>query len=169
MVGHRLGLTGRVAASTDGWAFCALGHRHWGRAGAAGLLVHRRGGAGCELLLQHRAWWSHHGGTWGTPGGALHAGEPAPDGALREVREELGLVAADLVLGERSIDDHGGWSYTTVLAEPTRVIEVSELRLDGESDGVAWVPLAGLDEVDLHPGFAAALPRLRPLLLPCGD
>ena len=37
----RLRLTGAVAASTDGWTFCALGHRHWGRAGAAGLLLHR--------------------------------------------------------------------------------------------------------------------------------
>jgi 8-oxo-dGTP pyrophosphatase MutT (NUDIX family) len=158
-----------VAASTDGWTFCAQGHRHWGLAGAAGLLVHRRGGDGCELLLQHRARWSHHGGTWGTPGGALHAGEPAQEGALREVREELGLVAADLVLGEPSVDDHGGWSYTTVLAEPSHAIEISDLRLDGESDGVAWVPLTALGEVDLHPGFAAALPRLRPLLLCCGD
>jgi 8-oxo-dGTP pyrophosphatase MutT (NUDIX family) len=165
----RLGFTGAVAASTDGWTFCALGHRHWGRAGAAGLLVHRRGDDGCELLLQHRAAWSHHGGTWGTPGGALHAGEPARDGALREVREELGLLETDLVLGEPSVDDHGGWSYTTVLAEPARVIEISDLRLDGESDGADWVPLAALDRVDLHPGFAAALPRLRPLLLRCGD
>lgn len=164
----RLRLTGLVAASTDGWTCCALGHRHWGLAGAAGLLVHRRGAEGCELLLQHRAWWSHHGGTWGTPGGALHAGEAAREGALREVREELGLLLSDLVLGEPSVDDHGGWSYTTVLAEPSRMIKVEELRLDRESDGVAWVPLAGLHEVDLHPGFAAALPRLRPLLLGCG-
>ena len=166
---ERLGLTGAMAASTDGWTFCALGHRHWGLAGAAGLLVHRLGAQGCELLLQHRAAWSHHGGTWGTPGGALHAGELPQDGALREVREELGLLATDLVLGEPSVDDHGGWSYTTVLAEPTRAIEVSDLRLDGESDGADWVLLAALDQVDLHPGFAAALPRLRPLLLHCGE
>jgi 8-oxo-dGTP pyrophosphatase MutT (NUDIX family) len=162
-------LTEGVRASTDGWTFCALGHRHWGLAGAAGLLVHRRGDDGCELLLQHRAEWSHHGGTWGTPGGALHLGECAQEGALREVREELGLVPSDLVLGEPSVDDHGGWSYTTVLAQPSRAIEISDLQLDGESDGVAWVPLAGLAEVALHPGFEAALPRLRPLLLCCGD
>ena len=150
--------------STDGWAYCALGHQHWGRAGAAGLLLHRPGTAGCEILLQHRAAWSHHGGTWGTPGGALHAGEPAADGALREVREELGLLPQDLVLGVESVDDHGGWAYTTVLARPARSIDPTELRLDGESDGVAWLPLAGLDEVDLHPGLAESLPRLRPLL-----
>jgi 8-oxo-dGTP pyrophosphatase MutT (NUDIX family) len=153
-----------VLASTDGWITCALGHRHWGRAGAAGLLVHREGEAGPEVLLQHRAWWSHHGGTWGTPGGALHDGEPADEGALREVHEELGLTADDLVLGDRSVDDHGGWSYTTVLARPARPIDAAALRLDGESDGVAWLSLAAVDEVDLHPGLAASLSRLRPLL-----
>jgi 8-oxo-dGTP diphosphatase len=153
-----------VLASTDGWTICALGHRHWGRAGAAGLLLHRDGAAGIELLLQHRARWSHHGGTWGTPGGALHEGESARVGALREVKEELGLAPEDLVLGEHSVDDHGGWAYTTVLARPARPIDADELRLDGESDGVAWLPLSALDEVELHPGLAASLHRLRPLL-----
>ncbi len=150
---------------TDGWTTCALGHRHWGRAGAAGLLLHRAGAAGPEVLLQHRAEWSHHGGTWGTPGGALHADEDAATGALREVCEELGLVPDDVVLGAHWVDDHGGWSYTTVLARPARPIEAADLRLDGESTAVAWMALAGLDEVALHPGLAGSLARLRPLLL----
>ena len=161
---HRTRLTGGVHPSTDGWTTCALGHRHWGRAGAAGLLLHRSGPAGEEVLLQHRAVWSHHGDTWGTPGGALHLGETADDGALREVGEELGLTADDVVLGARSVDDHGGWSYTTVLARPARPIEAADLKLDGESTGVAWLPLAGLAGVDLHPGLAASLSRLRPLV-----
>jgi 8-oxo-dGTP pyrophosphatase MutT (NUDIX family) len=160
--------TGGVATPgltpTDGWTTCALGHRHWGRAGAAGLLVHREGEDGPELLLQHRALWSHHGGTWGTPGGALHLGESPELGALREVEEELGLTAGDLVLGARSVDDHGGWAYTTVLARPVGPLDPAGLRLDGESTGVAWVPLAGLHQVTLHPGLAASMDRLRPLL-----
>jgi 8-oxo-dGTP pyrophosphatase MutT (NUDIX family) len=158
-----------VFSSTDGWTTCSQGHRHWGRAGAAGLLLHRDGAQGLEVLLQHRAGWSHHGGTWGTPGGALHHGESADQGALREVREELGLLPHDVVLGARSVDDHGGWSYTTVLARPARPIHVADLRLDGESDGAAWLPLAGLHEVDLHPGLAASLVRLRPLLRHAGE
>lgn len=151
--------------STDGWTTCALGHRHWGRAGAAGLLLHRPGRDGAEVLLQHRAGWSHHGGTWGTPGGALHPGEPAPVGALREVQEELGLLPDDVVLGAQSVDDHGGWAYTTVLARPARSIEPGDLRLDGESEGAAWIALDALGGVPLHPGLAASLGRLRPLLL----
>jgi 8-oxo-dGTP pyrophosphatase MutT (NUDIX family) len=153
-----------VLASTDGWTTCAQGHRHWGRAGAAGLLLHRSGAKGHELLLQHRAEWSHHGGTWGTPGGALHHGESADEGALREVREELGILPDDVVLGARSVDDHGGWSYTTVLARPVRSLEPGDLRLDGESTGAAWLPLDALGRVELHPGLAASLARLRPLL-----
>lgn len=94
---------------TDGWTTCALGHRHWGLAGAAGLLLHRVGAAGIEVRLQLRVGWSHHGGTWGTPGGALHPAESAVDGALREAGEELGLRRADVVLGAESVDDHGGW------------------------------------------------------------
>ena len=130
--------------------------------------MHRAGVDGPELLLQHRAVWSHHGGTWGTPGGALHAGESPEHGALREVQEELGLLPEDLELGRSSVDDHGGWSYTTVLARPARPIDVADLRLDGESDGAAWLPLAGLDQVELHPGLAGSLARLRPLLRHAG-
>jgi 8-oxo-dGTP pyrophosphatase MutT (NUDIX family) len=153
-----------VFSPTDGWVTCALGHRHWGRVGAAGLLVHRAGVDGPELLLQHRAVWSHHGGTWGTPGGALHAGESPEHGALREVQEELGLLPEDLELGPSSVDDHGGWAYTTVLARPLRVIEPRDLELDGESDGVAWIGLGDLVSVPLHPGFEASLYRLHDLL-----
>jgi len=150
--------------STDGWTTCALGHRHWGRAGAAGLFLHRDGADGREVLLQHRATWSHHGDTWGTPGGALHAGESPASGALREAQEELGLLPDDVVLGALSVDDHGGWAYTTVLARPARSLEPADLRLDGESNGVAWVPIRRFGDVPLHPGLAASLPRLQVLL-----
>ncbi|KQS68879.1 NUDIX domain-containing protein [Modestobacter sp. Leaf380] len=152
-----------MRSPTDGWTTCGLGHRHWGLVGAAGLLVHRPGTNGVEVLLQHRVAWSHHGDTWGTPGGALHRHESAADGALREAGEELGLRAADLVLGVESVDDHGGWSYTTVLATPTGPLEAADLELDAESTGVAWVTLAA-PGVPLHPGFERSLRTLRPLL-----
>ena len=148
---------------TDGWTTCDLGHRHWGLAGAAGLLVHRPGPAGVEVLLQHRVEWSHHGGTWGTPGGALHPDETPADGALREAGEELGLTGAELRLGVQSVDDHGGWAYTTVLAEPAGALEPADLRLNPESTGAAWIALDA-PGVPLHPGLAASLAILLPLL-----
>lgn len=151
-----------MRSPTDGWTTCDQGHRHWGLAGAAGLLLHRVGAAGVEVLLQLRVGWSHHGGTWGTPGGALHPAESAADGALREAGEELGLRRADVVLGVESIDDHGGWRYTTVLATPAGALEPADLVLNEESTGVGWFALDALPE--LHPGLAASLPTLRPLL-----
>ncbi|MCZ2835988.1 NUDIX domain-containing protein [Modestobacter sp. VKM Ac-2985] len=147
-----------MRSPTDGWTTCALGHRHWGLAGAAGLLLHRPGAGGIEVLLQLRVEWSHHGGTWGTPGGALHPQESPADGALREAAEELGLRPADVVLGVESVDDHGGWVYTTVLATPAGVLEPDDLALTEESAGVGWFPVDALPV--LHPGFAAALPVL---------
>ena len=70
--------------SGDGWTRCALGHRHWGRYGAAGVLAVA---PGPYVLLQHRAPWSHGGDTWGVPGGARHRTETADEGALRETVE----------------------------------------------------------------------------------
>ncbi|MGY2078706.1 NUDIX domain-containing protein [Modestobacter sp. SYSU DS0657] len=153
-----------MRSPTDGWTTCALGHQHWGLAGAAGLLVHRDGADGVEVLLQLRVGWSHHGGTWGTPGGALHPAESAADGALREAGEELGLRRADLVLGAESVDDHGGWRYTTVLASPAGPLDAEHLVLSDESAGVGWFRVAALPGVLLHPGLAASLPVLVPLL-----
>ena len=97
------------------------------------------------------------------PGGALHPDESAVDGALREAGEELGLTGSALVLGAQSVDDHGGWSYTTVLATPVGDLEPADLTLNEESVGVAWLSPTDLG-VPLHPGLAASLPTLLPLL-----
>ena len=76
----------------NGWVRCDLGHRHWGRYGAAGLLVADRSTAGEPLvLLQHRAAWTASGDTWGIPGGARDSHESPAEGALREACEETGI------------------------------------------------------------------------------
>lgn len=141
---------GERGASGDGWVRCAQGHRHWGRYGAAGLLLTDAD----DVLLAHRVYWSHHGNTWGIPGGARDSAESAVDTALREAAEETGLDPADAVLGEATVDDHGGWSYTTVqvtLAGPRPHLA----PLDGEATELRWVPVAEVVELELHPGFAS--------------
>lgn len=134
----------------DGWTQCALGHRHWGRYGAAGLLLVA---PGPFVLLQHRSAWSHHGDTWGIPGGARGSAETARQAALREAAEETGLSALDLEVEGEQVDDHGGWDYTTVLA--TAAVRLPVHPHDGESIALEWVPLADVAERPLHPGFAA--------------
>ena len=141
-------------ADGDGWTRCSLGHRHWGLHGAAGLLLVAPGADGApQVLLQHRAAWSHHGGTWGIPGGARAGSESAVEAAVREAVEETGLDPAQLRVVDEVVDDHGGWAYTTVRALAAVPLEVRPL--DGESLELAWVPLGEVADRLLHPGFAA--------------
>jgi len=140
-------------ADGDGWVRCAAGHRHWGVHGAAGLLLVAPGPL---VLLQHRAEWSHHGGTWGIPGGARARRESAQQAALREAQEEAGIAPADVEVLAEVVDDHGGWSYTTVRATAAGALPVRPL--DGESLALAWVPAEQVQGHPLHPGFAAGWP-----------
>ncbi len=149
----------------DGWVACGLGHRHWGLFGAAGLLVHRQAPAGGdEVLLQHRATWSHHGGTWGLLGGARHSDESAVAAALREAGEEGGLSPSDVDVHGEYDDVHGGWAYATVLAATGPSTEARPTG--GESIDVGWFPTEALSELPMHPGFAATWPLLQDSLRP---
>lgn len=139
----------------DGWVTCSLGDRHWGRYGAAGLLIR----AGDRVLLQHRASWSHHGDTWGMPGGARDSHESPPAAALREAAEEAGIEPADVLLTDVHVDDHGDWTYATVLAEPLRPL--APTPANSESVAIVWIPTAEVESLPLHPGFALSWPALR--------
>ncbi|MCW2607885.1 MAG: hydrolase [Frankiales bacterium] len=144
----------------DGWTQCAQGHRHWGVHGAAGLLLAAPDDAGVvRVLLQHRAAFSHHGDTWGLPGGARGSAEPWHVAALREATEETGLDPAEVRVEGEHPDDHGGWAYVTVLARAARLLEVH--AEDRESTAVAWVPVGDVEGRPLHPGFAASWPAVR--------
>src|SRR5438093_12474163 len=75
----------------NGWVGCDQDHRHWGKHGAAGLLIWAPDSSGRPLvLLIRRAGWSHHGGTWGPPGGARDSHESPAEAAVREAAEECG-------------------------------------------------------------------------------
>ena len=140
----------------DGWVRCAAGHRHWGRHGAAGLLLRDPAD---RVVLQHRAYWSHQGGTWGVPGGARDSGETAVEAALRETMEETGIEPATVRPYGQLVDDHGGWAYSTVLGVP--VGPVHPQAVGGESEEVRWVDVDAVPALPLHPGFALAWPKLR--------
>ena len=143
----------------NGWVECSLGHRHWGVHGAAGLLLHAvDDSAVVRVLLQHRAAWSHHGDTWGLPGGARDSHEDVVSAALREAVEEAALDPALLRTRHTFVDDHGAWSYTTVYADTPRPVPTSANR---ESVALEWVAVDDVAARDLHPGFAATWPQVR--------
>lgn len=143
----------------DGWTECTLGHRHWGRYGAAGLLAVTQGAP--YVLMQHRAAWSHGGDTWGVPGGARGSTETALAAAQRETVEETGIDVAQVVPVAEHVADHGTWSYTTIVGTvPVRLPVVP----DRESIALRWVPVDDVPSLPLLPAFAAAWPDLLRLL-----
>ena len=111
------------------------------------------------MLLQLRADWSHHGGTWGLPGGAREADEPALQAALREAAEEADVDPGAVRAEAGWIDDHGRWSYTTVIASATG--DAHPRPVGGESAAVRWVADDEVDRLPLHPGLAGSWPMLR--------
>lgn len=140
---------------------CGQGHIHWGRFGAAGLLaVH--GGPDGHVLLQQRAAWTPGGNTWGTFGGARDSHEDAVAAALRETAEEstldAGLVRPFGVVRE----DHGSWSYDTVIGSVDTLLPVG--AASAETRDAAWVPVSEVDRRPLFAPFAEAWPRLVPCL-----
>jgi 8-oxo-dGTP diphosphatase len=142
------------------WVACACGQWHWGRYGAAGLLlVLRPSGGQPEVLLQHRAAWTDEGGTWALLGGAREARETPEQASLREAHEEAGLVAAGITTGELVVVDHGTWSYTYVLASTGTRPELAAAY--EETEALVWVPLDDVATYPLHPHFARAWPALR--------
>ena len=150
----------RVRGDGDGWVVSHEGTRHWGRHGAAGLLLLApRSDGTSAVLLQHRAPWSHQGGTWGLPGGARDSHETPEEAALREAHEEAGLAREHLqvrfsvvtatVRGPAGVH----WTYTTVVADTSEQLPTV---LNQESTALSWVAIEKVTSLPLHPGLAAS-------------
>lgn len=119
------------------------------------------------MLLQHRAPWSHQGGTWGLPGGARDSHETAEQAAVREANEEAGLTADQLTVQTTVVTAEilgsGGpcWTYTTVIAHAVQMLATVPNR---ESSELRWVAVDEVASLPLHPGFADSWTTLLDLL-----
>ena len=149
----------------DGWVVSETGAAYWGVHGAAGLLLRApRDDGSAAFLLQHRAPWSHQGGTWGLPGGARDSHETVEEAAVREANEEAGLTADRLVVrttvvtAEISGPSGPHWTYTTVIADAPEQLQTVPNR---ESAELRWVAEDDVAALPLHPGFAASWAKLR--------
>lgn len=112
------------------------------------------------MLLQHRALWSHQGGTWALPGGARDSHESTEHAAVREAHEEAGIAAEQLCVRSERVTASvaSGWSYTTVVADTDHPLTTVP---NGESTELRWVPESIVADLPLHPGFASSWSGLR--------
>ncbi|GFG63520.1 putative 8-oxo-dGTP diphosphatase 3 [Mycobacterium kubicae] len=161
-----------VRGDGDGWVVSDSGAHYWGRFGAAGLLLRAPRPDGTPaVLLQHRAIWSHQGGTWGLPGGARDSHETPEQTAVREAHEEAGLAAERVTVRGTvvtAVASGTDWTYTTVVADADELLHT---RPNHESAELRWVGEDEVADLPLHPGFAASWQRLRtaPATVPLGD
>jgi membrane protein DedA with SNARE-associated domain/8-oxo-dGTP pyrophosphatase MutT (NUDIX family) len=146
----------------DGFVRVADGSARWGRFGAAGVLARHED----RYFVAQRSLHCHQGGTWAIPGGALDSHESPLEGALREFREEIGHVLDDFHVAIEHEDDHGGWSYWTIVIDVPEPFDLPT-TLHWETAAVAWMTIDELDALELHDAFRATLIRLG--LLPAGQ
>jgi len=81
------------------------------------------------------------------------------EGAIREAVEETGIDPQCLIAQETHIDDHGIWSYQTIIAKASAELEAHELN--DESHEIKWVLFDDVTRLPLHPSFAKSWPDLR--------
>jgi 8-oxo-dGTP diphosphatase len=145
--------------SGDGFVTLADGSRRWGRFGAAGILARCAADGGAwHYFLARRSEFCHQGGTWAVPGGALNRGEEPVSGALREFAEEVGVTLDGFSVVSVHEDDHGGWSYWTVIIELPEQFACA--TVNWETAETAWIAGHRLTELELLKPFRATLLRL---------
>jgi predicted NUDIX family NTP pyrophosphohydrolase len=148
---------------------------------SAGILLHRRGEAGTEVLLVHPGgpfWARKDLGAWSIPKGELDEGEDPRACALREFAEETGTRLPDGALDElgsvkqKSGKEVIGFAVGGDLDPATLVSNTFELEWPPRSgrtqefpeiDRAEWF---GLDDAreKLNPAQAAFVDRLEALL-----
>jgi len=107
----------------------------------------------CFLLTRRAARLRAHGGQWALPGGRVDPGESAPDAALRELAEELGLLLpSHSLLG--LLDDYASRSGFVITPVVVWAGSAESLTPNPSEVAAAYrVPLAELERPDA--------PRLR--------
>src|SRR5579864_4421668 len=103
---------------------------------------------GEEALIVQRA-QQPNAGRWGFPGGVLELGETVAEGAMRELREETGIVAEPAgilnVHDAVSRDDEGRVQFHYVLIAVRGVWRSGEGSPADDAAAVAWASRADIE------------------------
>lgn len=146
---HRPELRQRFAANLQSFPVAPRQlHGKLKRAAVALTLAADDNGQSCFLLTRRAARLRAHAGQWALPGGRLDPGEDAIDAALRELDEEIGLMAnRQDVLG--LLDDYETRSGYVIT--PVVVWSPDKARFrpnEDEVESLHHVPLAELERDD---------------------
>ena len=95
-------------------------------------------------------------GAWGPPGGARdsHETELESEPSARP-RRKCGLDPAGVRVHGVFTDDHGGWSYRTVLANAGGLLAAA--AISEETREVAWVPVEAVELAEVASGICRAM------------
>ncbi|GAB3641944.1 NUDIX hydrolase [Spirosoma arcticum] len=122
------------------------------------VLIWRQHENQTEILLMRYQYGGQD--VFALPGGSCDRGETLPETVIRELQEELGvsvdigemILAGEMLLSERSDDVlHVVFAARNLKGEPTlNPAETTALEL-------VWVPVVGLDQLNLYPNVGAKI------------
>jgi 8-oxo-dGTP diphosphatase len=132
------------------------------RAGVATAVF--RGG---DVLLVVRG-KGYYEGAWSLPGGAVELGETAEEAARRELREETGLLALDLTLGDVAsaiLEGPDGSVETHYMIAVFACEQFSgSLKAGGDAPDARWFAVEAIAGLKRTPGLEAAIEKARKAL-----
>lgn len=105
--------------------------------------------SGSAVLAAQRVRPPELAGRWELPGGKVAAGESERDALVRELAEELGVAAADVVVGDRLGHDIALDGAATLRAYRVRLVRGEPRPRDHRA--LRWVTVGELHDVDWVP------------------
>jgi predicted NUDIX family NTP pyrophosphohydrolase len=133
--------------------------RRSSRSTSAGILLYRRAGDDCEVLLVHPGgpfWQNKDAGAWQIPKGGVEAGEAPAAAAAREFGEELGVPLGYALTPLGSFRQAGGKLVHLFIAEGN--LDVTQVR--SNLIELEWPPRSGrlrsVPEIDRAQWFGLA-------------